>query len=79
MLDPSTPVELPALMQGTGLDRVAASERVNDLVQVGLAVRDLMGDQIRGTPLAGGLVSLVEGLSAQTGDRLRQALAELPR
>jgi hypothetical protein len=77
-LDPSTPVDLPALMQGTGLDRVAASERLNDLVQVGLASRELLGDQIRGTPLTSGLVGLVEGLSARAGEGLRKALTELP-
>ena len=77
-LDPSLAVELPLLMARTGLDRVAASERVNDLVQVGLATRDLVGDQIRGTPLAAGLVRLIEGLASQAGERLRRALAELP-
>lgn len=78
-LDPSVPVELPVLMERAGLDRVAASERVNDLVQVGLATRDLVGDQIQGTPLASGLVIFIEGLATQVGERLRQALAELPR
>lgn len=78
-LDPSVPVELPVLMERTGLDRVAASERVNDLVQVGLAARDLVGDQIRGTPLASGLVTFIESLVAQAGERLRRALSELPR
>jgi hypothetical protein len=78
-LVPSEAVDLPQLMAQTGLDRVAASERVNDMVQVGLAVRDLVGDQIRGTPLGGGLVRLVEGLAAQAGEHLRRALADVPR
>ncbi len=69
-LDPLDAVGLPALMATAGLDRVAASERVNDLVQAGLASRELIGDQIRGTPLASGLVALVEGLAAAAGERL---------
>lgn len=79
LLEPAGTVDLSALVQRTGLDRVAASERVNDLVQVGLAARDLVGDQIRGTPLASGLLGFVEGLAARAGERLRQALVELPR
>jgi hypothetical protein len=78
-LDPSNACDLPMVMERSGLDRVAASERVNDLVQVGLAVRDLMGDQIRGTPLGVGLVCLIEDLAGRAGESLRQALAELPR
>lgn len=69
-LDPLEPVTLPVLMRESGLARVAASERINDLVQAGLAARELIGDQIRGTPLAVGLVSLVEVLAAEVGDRL---------
>lgn len=69
-LDPLKPMALPELMQETGLSRVAVSERINDLVQTGLASRELIGDQIRGTPLAVGLVATVEVLAAEAGDRL---------
>ncbi len=70
LLDPLEAVELPALQAAAGLERVAASERVNDLVQAGLASRELIGDQIRGTPLSTGLVALVEGLTQEAGKRL---------
>ena len=73
MLDPLEPATLPDLMRETGLSRVAASERVNDLVQAGLAARELIGDQIRGTPLAVGLVAMVEQLAAAAGDQLEAA------
>ena len=74
-LDPLESVDLPALMRATGLGRVAASERVHDLVQNGLASREMIGDQIRGTALANGLVALVEALAAAAGERLGGELA----
>ncbi len=74
-LDPLDAVDLPALMAAAGLERVAVSERVNDLVQAGLASRELIGDEIRGTPLSTGLVALVEGLAAAAGERLDGLLA----
>ncbi len=69
-LDEIEAVELPALMEQTGLARVAASERVHDLVQSGLAAREMVGDQIRRTSLAGGILELVGEVARQTGDRL---------
>ncbi len=74
-LDPLVPVEIPELLRHCGLERVAVSERVNDLVQAGLAVRELVNDQVRGTALAGGVVSLVEGIARQAGERLADQLA----
>lgn len=74
-LDPLVPVEIPELLHESGLERVAVSERVNDLVQAGLAVRELVNDQVRGTALASGLVSLVEGIAHQAGERLAEQLA----
>jgi hypothetical protein len=74
VLDPLEAVDLTELMQRTGLARVAASERVNDLVQVGLAVREMVGDQIRCTPLAEGVVALVESVAGETGERLWREL-----
>ena len=55
---------------GTGLARVAARPRlatwedVSDLVQVGLAERDLERDLVRPTPAGRALVELVEELAA---------------
>ena len=73
-LDPLEAVELPALMAATGLSRVAVSERVHDLVQTGLASREMIGDQIRGTDLGAGLVILVEAVSERAGRRITRAV-----
>ena len=73
-LDPLDSVDLVELMRRTKTGRVAASERVNDLVQVGLAAREMVGDQIRCTALAEGLVALVEEVAGETGKQLRQEL-----
>lgn len=77
-LDPIDAVELSEVMEDTGLARVAASERVHDLVQCGLAVREMVGDQIRRTRLAGGILGLVEEIARQTGERLAGELATAP-
>ena len=73
-LDPLRGVQLDRLMDVTGLKRVAVSERVNDLVQVGLASRELIGDEVRGTPLASGLVAFVEKMAEQAARRLEEEL-----
>ena len=78
LLGPLDGVRLVDLMERTGLSRVAVSERVNDLVQTGLASRELIGDQIRGTPLADGFVKLVESLSEAAGRGLAQELGSDP-
>ncbi len=75
-LDPLDAVELPALLESTELDRVALSERLNDLVQTGLASRELVGDQVRSTPLATGLVEWVESIAGLTGARIAEQLVE---
>lgn len=74
-LDRLAAVELPELMAATGLGRVAVSERVHDLVQTGLASREMVGDQIRGTALGEGLVALIEGVCRRSGERLAEELA----
>jgi hypothetical protein len=74
-LDPLESIELEELMEITALGRVAASERVNDMVQTGLVVRELVDDQIRGTELAQGIVQLIEGMAAEAGEQLTEELA----
>jgi DNA-binding HxlR family transcriptional regulator len=74
-LDTIEPVELPDLMQKTGLHRVAVSERLNDLVQTGLAVREMINDQIRGTDLSHGLVAWIEEIASGCGSQLSAELA----
>ncbi len=56
----------------------AASERVHDLVQAGLASRELIGDQIRSTALGEGLVALIEDLAGKAGKRLSRELDQGP-
>jgi len=74
MLDEFKPVELPAVMEHTGLHRVAASERVNDLAQAGLCVREMINDEIRGTALSAAMVALVGDVAAAAGDTLAEEL-----
>ena len=74
-LDPLDGVELSALLAATGLGRVALSERLNDLVQTGLASRELVGDQVRSTALAAGLLEWIEATAADTGKALAEQLA----
>ena len=77
-LDPDEGLGVAALMPKTGLDRVALSERVNDLVQVGLAAWDPVGEEVRATPLATGLRALVEMVARRAGDRLGEELRNRP-
>jgi len=73
-LDPIDSVELPVLMDHTGLGRVALSERVHDLVQTGLAAREMIGDQVRSTSLASGFLTVVREISCQASEQLEVEL-----
>ncbi len=53
-------VSLPDLMQATQLNRLSLSERVNDLIQVGLAVKDVQTGQVQGTKAAEAIVNFVQ-------------------
>lgn len=72
LLGPLESVGVPELMAATGLGRVAVSERVNDMMQVGLATREMIDDQVRSTPLAAGLCALVRRLAEQSGQQLSE-------
>jgi len=65
------PVALAELAEAARLPRLVLSERVNDLVQVGLAARDLEKDAVSATPGTRGFLTLVE--------ELRQRLAQVAR
>jgi DNA-binding HxlR family transcriptional regulator len=60
------------LMGATGLDRLTLGERVNDLIQVGLATKDVDTRSVSGTLAAAGLLELVE----RTGESLVEALRD---
>ncbi len=74
LLDATDGTSLNEIMAATGLPRVAASERVHDLVQTGLASRELVGDQVRSTPLAQGLGKLVGQIASRAAQDLAQEL-----
>jgi hypothetical protein len=68
-------VALSRLAQVTGLFHFTLSERVNDLVQVGLAVRVLEEDAVRATPLTRGFLGIVGEIERRLTAKIR---AELP-
>jgi hypothetical protein len=57
------PADSRELAQLTGLPRLATWEEISDLVQVGLAERDLERDLVRPTPAGRALVELVDEIS----------------
>ena len=71
------PVPLAELAKSTGLPRLVLSERVNDLVQVGLAGRDLETDAIAPTPATRGFLDLVEGLRQRLAQDAQKHLPSL--
>ncbi|NND01273.1 MAG: hypothetical protein HKN91_00665 [Acidimicrobiia bacterium] len=76
-LDLMEPVAILELMESTGLSRVAVSERVNDMVQTGLAIREMVNDEVRGTDLTRGICSFIESAADAAGDELATELADL--
>lgn len=54
---------IAALATLTGLTRIATSERVSDLVQVGLVGRSHRGDAVGLSPAGTALVELIESAS----------------
>lgn len=60
------------LMKASEMNRLSVSERVNDLIQVGLAVKDVQTDQVQGTNAAQSIVKFVKS----TQDNLFQIIKE---
>ncbi len=56
----------------TGLDRLTLGERVNDLIQVGLATKDVETRSVSGTPVAAVLLSLVDETREFLVQRIRR-------
>ena len=67
------------LENAVGIGRLALSERVNDLIQVGLAARHIDTDHIQGTAAGVALVNLVNSISETTAARLEEALRPVSR
>ena len=74
-VDVRNAVNAADLMPETGLDRVAVSERLNDLAQVGLISQDVVRGEVRGTSLAVGVRALVERLAVEAGGKLVDGLS----
>jgi DNA-binding transcriptional ArsR family regulator len=74
-LDELNATNVADLMPETGLDRVAVSERLNDLAQVGLISQDVVDGQVRATSLAVGVRALVERIAIQAGGKLFDGLS----
>ena len=70
-------VVLSDLAQATGLPHFTVSERVNDLVQVGLAVRVLEQDAARATALTRGFLGMVGGIERRLTAVIRERLPRL--
>jgi hypothetical protein len=62
---------LGALMQVTRLTRVELTERVNELARAGLTVQVLDGDSIEATPLARGILALLNDIVAIIKEQAR--------
>ncbi len=67
------------LEKATGLGRLALAERVNDLVQVGLAGRNIDTDHVQCTAGGAALVELIDSIGATTAKRLAEALQPITR
>jgi hypothetical protein len=65
---------ISALEEAAGLGRLALSERLSDLIQVGLAGRNIDTDQAQSTAGGAALVGLIESISQATARRLTEAL-----
>ncbi len=78
-LSEHTSVPLSDLEQAIGLVRLALNERINDLVQVGLATRNIDTDHVQGTTAGTALVGLIVGISQATAKKLIAALQPVTR
>lgn len=58
------------LASAAGISRVALARRLDDLVDAGLAERDPSSDTVAPTPLAAGLIELVDALVGATAASL---------
>ena len=70
-------VALSHLAQVTGLPPFTVSERVNDLVQVGLAAQVLEQGAVRATPLTRGFLGMVGEIDRRLTAKIREGLPGL--
>ncbi len=65
------------LEKAAGLGRLALTERVNDLAQVGLAGRNIDTDQVQGTAGGAALVGLINSIGDATAKQLHAKRPEI--
>jgi hypothetical protein len=70
-------VSLLDLVQVTQLNRLSLSERVNDLIQVGLAVKDVQTGQVQGTKATEAVVDFFQQTQESLCNLILQKLPEL--
>jgi DNA-binding HxlR family transcriptional regulator len=63
------------LEQASGHDRLSLSERINDLIQVGLVSREIDTDHVQITEGGAALVGLLNQIARETASRLAEYLA----
>ena len=78
-LSAHTSAPIAELEKATGLGRLALTERVNDLVQVGLAGRNIDTDQVQSTAAGAALVGLINSIGEATAKKLAEALQLVTR
>jgi len=70
-------VSFSELMQATQLNRFSLTERVNDLIQVGLAGKEVQADRVLGTRAAEILVKFIQQVQDRFFNLVTQRLSEL--
>ncbi len=78
-LSTRTAAPIAELEKASGLGRLALSERINDLVQVGLIERNIDTDHVQGTAACAALVRLIDGIGQATAKKLSEALQRVTR
>jgi hypothetical protein len=75
----ATALSAAELEQAAGLGRLALGERLNDLIQVGLAQRNIDTDQVQATQAGAAVAGLINAISQATAQRLADALRPVTR
>ena len=78
-LSAQTSAPMADLEKSIGLGRLALNERVNDLVQVGLAGRNIDTDQVQATAAGSALVGLIDSIGEAAAKKLAEALQPVTR
>jgi len=72
-------VAISMLADLTGLPELLIGERVNDLAQMGLALRNIENDQVQATLLADSFLEIIEATAEELSNNIQDRLPELIR